>query len=59
MLSFMKFRIFSRHPPPQKATAREDIGAPSFESLSMGHGFAAGSYDYDAIWYYERCRWQA
>jgi len=59
MPSFMKFKIFSKNPPPQTATASADIGAPSFESLSMGHGFAAGCYDCDAIWYYERCRWQA
>jgi hypothetical protein len=59
MSIFMKFKIFSKNLSPQKATAGDDIVAPSFESLSMGHGFAAGCYDYDAIWYYERCRWQA
>lgn len=59
MLSFIKLKSFSKKPPLQKASAGDDIGAPNLESLSMGHGFAAGCYDYDAIWYYERCRWQA
>lgn len=58
MPSFLKFEIFRKKPPLQKATS-EDKAAPILESLSLGNGFAAGYYDYDAIWYYERCRWQA
>jgi hypothetical protein len=58
MPSFLKFKIFGKKSPLQKASS-EDNAAPNLESLSLGHGFAAGYYDYDAIWYYERCRWQA
>ena len=58
MLNFFKFKIFAKKPPPQKATS-EDNAAPNLESLSLGNGFAAGYCDYDAIWYYERSRWQA
>ena len=58
MPNFLKFWIFRKEPPLQKASS-EDNGAPNLENLSLGHGFAAGYYDHDAIWYYERCRWQA
>jgi hypothetical protein len=58
MLNFLKFKIFAKKPPVLK-TGSEDKSAPNLESLSLGHGFAAGYYDYDAIWYYERSRWQA
>jgi hypothetical protein len=59
MKNFIKFKIFGKKLPLPKATSGEHKTAPGPDCLAFAHGFAAGCYDYDDIWYYERCRWQA